>query len=166
MGWSAARLCGLKLILLAVSFAAVGGSLGPDPGLATATWAGVKLQHLILGTFGAGASLLFLPQFTLRSLGATIICGLVCAAWGTPFVMWAYMAHFDKPAFPGPAENALAVLAGVVGVYVIPTIRGIARAIAGRIQANPMGFIAWVKGGGAGQPPAGDATDESGGGHV
>jgi hypothetical protein len=76
MAWSAARILGFKLILLAVSFAAVGATIAPHPGLAeAATWGGMKLLHLILGMFGAGASLFFLPQFTLKWLGATVCAG-------------------------------------------------------------------------------------------
>ena len=159
--WTAARAMGLSLILMAVSLAAVAATIAPEGSVADATWGGMKLLHLILGMLGAGATLFFLPQFTLRWLGATVTCGILCAIVGTPFLIWAFTAYFDRP-FPAPAENVLAIVMGVAGVNIIPTIQYMGASV----RANPWGFLSWIRGGAAAPPPVppADTTEEPKGG--
>lgn len=146
----AVRMLGLKLLLLSVSIAAVAAGAGDERSLAAASWGGMKLLHLILGTMGAGTSLFFLPQFTGRTLSATVVCGVVCAVVGTPFVVWMSAAYLGK-SVAEPAENLLAMALGVAGVYLIP---GVQRA-AESFRTNPFGVLDWVRGRGA-APGAGD----------
>jgi hypothetical protein len=147
-----ARMLGLKMLILSVSFAAVAAAL-PDPAQASiesASWGGMKLLHLIMGTMGAGMSLWFLPQFTGRWLGATVSCGIGCAAVLTPLVTLTFQSYFGFP-LPGPAENALALAIGVAGVYIIPGFQRAAEAF----KSNPLGFLDWLRGRG---PPPGGAS--------
>jgi predicted Na+-dependent transporter len=144
-----AQVLGLKLLILSVSFAAIAEAL-PEPAQASlenASWGGMKLLHIIMGTMGAGMSLWFLPQFTGRWLGATVTCGIGCAAVLTPLAAWAFQYYFKIP-MPGPAENAAALAIGVGGVYIIP---GFQKAVEG-FRSNPMGFLDWLRGKG---PPDG-----------
>lgn len=153
-----ARVMGFKLLILSGSFAALASAL-PAPAqasLAEASWAGMKLLHLILGTAGAGASLFFLPQFNGRSLAATVVCGVLCAVVGTPLVVWLATAALNKyfapgSILPGSAENALAVSMGVAGVYIIPAIQNAATAF----RADPWGMVARFFGRTPPPPPPG-----------
>lgn len=138
------RMLGLKLLLLSASMAAVGAALPlSDQSLAEATWGGMKLLHLVLGTMGAGASLFFLPQFTGKALGATVTCGIACAVAGTPFLSWAYAEYWSatRTAPPMPVENLMAMALGVAGVYIIPLVQRVSAAF----EANPWGVVDWVR---------------------
>lgn len=157
---SAARMLGLKLLLLSVSLVVCAQGIAPDRGLDGLDFGGLRLLHLVLGMMGAGASLWFLPQFTVKLLGATVTCGVFCATVGTPFLSWAFAAYYKAP-LPGPAENVLAFALGVVGVYLIP----VALAGAAAFRQNPWGFVAWIRGGARGAPPPPPA-DGQGNGHV
>lgn len=139
-----ARSLGLKLIFLAASFAALGAvPVGAEhTTLADASWSGLKLTHLILGMMGSGASLFFLPELSTRWLGATVVCGLVCASGGTPALMWAFTAYFKAP-FPPPLENVLGISLGVVGVYVIALMHRLGR----WLRNNPLGLLTLARGG-------------------
>jgi hypothetical protein len=144
----AVRMVGLKLLLLSVSLAALGAvAPGEQHSIAEATWGGMKLLHLILGTAAAGASLFLRPQVNGKLLGATISCGILCAIAGTPLLAWAFTAYLEKP-FPGPLENALAIAMGVGGIYIIPGLQSVSEAF----KSNPLGFIDWLRG--KGSPPA------------
>lgn len=167
----AARLLGLKMFLLSASLAAVGAAMPSavsDQSLADATWGGMKLLHIILGTMGAGASLFFLPQFNGKALGATVTCGIACAVVGTPALSWIYTEHWSatKAALPVPVDNLLAMALGVAGVYIIPAFQGLSAAF----KRNPLGFVDWLRGRGAapGQAPppepAPTQPQDSGGG--
>lgn len=150
----AVRVVGLKLLLLSASLAALASAVpGVDAqhSIAEAAWGGMKLLHLILGTAAAGASLFLRPQVNGKVLGATISCGILCAIAGTPFLAWAYTAYFEK-AFPGPAENVLAIALGVGGVYIIPGLQSVSEAF----KANPLGFLDWIRGKGAPPMPPSD----------
>jgi hypothetical protein len=116
----AVRLVGLKLLLFSVSLAATATAISPDAAqdFATASWGGMKLLHLILGTMGAGASLFFLPQFSGLALGRTVTCGILCALVGTPLLKALFVRYLGEP-IEG-AENVVAVVLGVGGVYIIP----------------------------------------------
>lgn len=153
----AVRLLGLKLMLLSVSLAAVGSALpAADQSLAEASWGGMKLLHLILGTMGAGASLFFLPQLNGKSLSATVTCGILCAVVGTPVAAWAYAEHLTSgKVLPGPVENLLAMALGVAGVYIIPGVQRLSASF----KSNPLGFLDWIFRRGA--PPS--APDDKGG---
>lgn len=155
----AVRMVGLKLLLLSFSVA-VFAAVSPvsDESLAQATWGGMKLLHLILGTMGAGASLFFLPQFTGKALGATVTCGIICATVGTPVLAWIFGEYVSKTAaaqLPGPVENLLAMALGIAGVYIIP---GIQRA-SNSFKTNPFGVLDWLRGRAA--PPG--ASEDRGG---
>lgn len=152
----AVRMVGLKLLLLSASLAALGAvAPGEQHSIAEATWGGMKLLNLILGTAAAGASLFLRPQVNGRLLGATISCGILCAVAGTPFLAWMFTAYFEKP-FPGPLENVLAVVMGVGGVYIIPGLQSVSEAF----RANPLGFVDWIRGRGA--PPMPPPSDKGG----
>src|SRR6185369_8437334 len=95
-----AKMLGLKLLILSGSFAAVAAILPApqgEPAIAELTWGGMKLLHLIMGAMGAGMSLWFLPQFTGRWLGATVTCGIGCAAVLTPLVAFTFQRYFGEP---------------------------------------------------------------------
>lgn len=152
----AVRMLGLKLLLLSASMAAMGAALPAlsDQSLAEATWGGMKLLHLILGTMGAGASLFFLPQFNGKALGATVTCGILSAVLMTPVVAWAYTEHLSstKAALPGSVENLIAMALGIAGVYIIPGIQRASEAF----KSNPLGFVDWLRGRGAAPAPPED----------
>lgn len=151
-----ARVLGIKLILLAVSFAAVGQTVTPGATFAEATWGGMKLLHLILGMMGSGVSLFFLPQLNARWLGATVTAGLVLAITGTPVAVWGAGVYFATP-LPGPLENLLALAFGFTGVYLLAA----GQRMAETFKANPWGVLTWLRGGGVGAPPqAGEPADK------
>lgn len=143
----AVRWVGVKLLLLSVSLAAVGSVVAPAAGqdIATVTWGGMKLMHLILGTAGAGVSLFFLPQFTGVALGRTVASGVLCAFVGTPLAMAAYARYVGEPL--AGAENVLAAALGVFGVYIIPSVM----TLGARFKANPGAFLDNLRG----KPPGG-----------
>ena len=123
------RVFGFKVALLAVAFGAIAANVpapgAPDTSLAEASWYGMKLAHLIIGTAAAGASLFFLPSFSGVALGRTIASGMLCSAVGTPFFAWALTAALRKYlGMDGPPpvlEPLLAAALGIGGVYIIPT---------------------------------------------
>lgn len=147
----AVRVVGLKLLLLALSFGALAAAVVPgEASLADASWGGMKLLHLILGTMGAGASLFFLPQFNGKSLGATVTCGILCAVVGTPVAAWAYAEYLTSAkVLPVPVENLLSMALGVAGVYIIPGVQRLSASF----KANPLGFVDWILRRGAAPPP-------------
>lgn len=160
MGRDAVRMVGLKLLLLSASLAAIGAVVPAEPhSIADTAWGGMKLLHLILGTASAGASLFFRPQVNGKILGATISCGILFALAGPPFLVWGAAWWTDgKTNIPAPVENMLAIVLGVLGVYVIPALQKVGETI----RANPLGFFSWFKGGGT-APPPGAASDDKGG---
>jgi hypothetical protein len=144
-----ARLVGLKLMLLAASFGALATALpgagAGEASLADMAWGGMKLLHLIIGTAAAGVSLFFLPQFSGKTLGATVSCGILCALVGTPigwFILNALSKKYLDLPLPGGGENALAAVLGVAGVYLIPGVQRGAAAF----RANPLGIVDWFRG--------------------
>lgn len=147
----AVRMAGLKLLLCALSFGALAAVVHPgDVPLAEVSWGGMKVLHVILGTFAAGVSLFFAPQFTGKTLGATISCGLLFSAVGPPSITWFVQLWTGGQTFvPVPVENLLAIALGVLGVYIVPALQRLGEAI----KANPTGF--WK-----GPPP--DAQDKGG----
>ena len=146
--YNAARVLGLKLLLLAVSFGAAAASVSAITGapVAEASWGGMKLLHLILGTMGAGASLFFLPQLSGMALGRTVASGILCSLVGTPFLMAIYAKYMGDPIAGG--ENVLAAALGVGGVYLIPGLQTIWI----RVRDNPWGVVDWLRGRGRGGP--------------
>jgi len=143
------RMMGLKLLLLGVCFSALGAALSMQTGMPIdqASWGGMKLLHLILGTMGAGVSLFFLPQFSTLALGRTVFAGVCCAVVGTPFLVALYSKYMGEP-LQG-AENVLAALLGVLGVYLIPGAQALGR----KWRDNPWGFIDRIRGRGPGGQP-------------
>jgi drug/metabolite transporter (DMT)-like permease len=113
-----------------------------------ASWGGMKLLHLILGTMGAGVSLVFLPQFSNIALARTMFAGIFCATIVTPLLVALYARYVGDP-LPG-VENVLAAILGILGVYLIPG----AQALASTFRDDPRGFIARLRGRG-GPPRAG-----------
>lgn len=160
---SAVRILGLKLVLLAVSFGAVAAALpvGPEQqSLAQASWGGFKLMHLILGTAGAGSALWFIERLNTKSLGMVLTCGILSATGGTPFLSYAWTEWFaatPRPPLPVPVENLLALALGAGGLYLIPAIMGIFRAL----KENPFLVIDWLRG--RGGPPPSPPPPPSGG---
>lgn len=155
---TAVRLVALKLLILDASFAAFAAVVTPpEASMAEATWGGMKLLHLILGTAGAGSTLWFVDRFDPKVLGATITCGIVCAVGGTPFLAHGYATWFTDIArapLPTPAENLLAIALGAGGLYIIPAIQNIAKIF----RDNPFALFDWIRGRGGppgGSPPAG-----------
>ena len=148
---TAARLVGLKLALLAVSFAAVAAGVAQDTqSIAELNFGGMKLMHLLVGTFFAGLSLWFVPQLTGRVLGATISCGLGFATVGTSLFLFVIEHVLNWGRVPAPVENMIAAVLGVLGVFIIPGLRELGR----QWGEDPRGFIAWLRNRNS-QPPTG-----------
>lgn len=148
---TAVRVMSLKLVLLSASLAVFGAAL-PEPALEEASFGGMKLMHLILGTAGAGVTLWFNDKLDAKILGATITCGIVCAVAGTPFLAYGFIHWFTetpRAALPGPAENLLAVALGAMGLYLIPGLQKAAKAF----KEDPLAFIERLRRGGP--PPNG-----------
>lgn len=141
---NAARMLGLKLMLLSLSLSAVAvvspvQVVIPIP-LADSTWGDIKLMHIIMGTAGAGVTLWFVEGFRMRVLGATVTCGIVCAAVFTPGIEYAWMHLFvDTPRkeIPNVVENVIAFMLGVGGMSIIPGITNWWI----RFKKNPTAFI-------------------------
>lgn len=151
----AVRVVGMKLLLLSASLTAIAAA-GPPAAqdLAQAGFAGMKLVHLILGTMGAGASLLFLPQFSGLVLGRTVFCGILAAVVGTPIATRLLEALYgrvvgDNVSLSG-LDNIVAVALGVGGVYIIPAIQRLWQ----EGGSNPKGFFDRLRGKPP-EPPAG-----------
>jgi hypothetical protein len=142
------RQAGAKLLMLGASFGAVAAALPGhgDASIAEASWAGIKLVHLILGTMGAGASLFFLPQFTGMALGRVVTCGILCAGVGTPFLSGLGTALMAKylgiTGTIAGGENVLAAALGVGGVHIIPFLQWAFTSF----RENPWGFIDRLRG--------------------
>ncbi len=146
MTYKQTRAAGLMLLALAASCRAIAAAVAP-PGvpLDEAAWGGMKLLHLTLSAAAAGASLFFVPQFSGRALGATVTCGILFGTAGPPAVAWAVSWYTDgRAVMPGPVLNLVAIVLGIVGVYIIPALNKMGAAFA----AKPFSFIPWFRSGG------------------
>lgn len=131
-------------VRLSLATAAVAGAVAVQQGvpLEAATWAGVKLVHVIFGAIGAAVMLSTVQGWDWWRVGMTLACGLSCASLGTPVAV-----HYlpPPPEIAAVLGNAYAAILGAVGVYLIPGLKRAAEAIGG----NPFSFIDWVRGRGA-----------------
>lgn len=140
-----ATLAGIRVSLATAVVAGAVAAQQPVP-WELASWAGVKLVHVIFGAIGAAITLSLAQGWDWWRVGATLVCGLASSALGTPVAL-----HY----LPPPAEiaavtgSAYAAVLGAVGVYLIPGLKRAAEAIGG----NPFGFVDWVRGRGAAPAP-------------
>lgn len=106
-----------------------------DPSFETVS--GVKVVALVFGFIGAALGISYTPQITKKAAVAALASGIVCGGLGPSLLAWAFNWHL-----PATADNALAFVCGVGGMFIIP---GLIAAWQG-FAHDPWGFIDRLRG--------------------
>lgn len=93
---------------------------------------GVKVVSLVFAFVGAALGISYTPEISKRSAMAALIAGVTCGALGPEAVAWG----FSKP-LPLIANNALAVVFGIGGMFIVP---GVIRLWTG-FRDDPFGWL-------------------------
>lgn len=101
------------------------------------TMSGVKVVALVFGCIGALLGISYSPPMTKQTAFAAIIAGIVCGGLGPQLLAWAFGWKL-----PTVADNALAFICGVGGMFIIPGIITAWRGFA----ADPWGFVDRLRG--------------------
>lgn len=93
---------------------------------------GVKVVSLVFAFIGAALGIGYTPEITKRMAVAALIAGVTCGALGPEAVAYFY----GKP-IPLIVNNALAVVFGIGGMFIVP---GLIR-FWQDFRDNPLGFL-------------------------
>lgn len=99
---------------------------------------GVKVVSLVFAFVGAALGIGYTPEITKRAAFAALVAGVTCGALGPEAVAWA----LGKP-LPLIANNALAVVFGIGGMFIVP---GVIRVWA-QFRDDPFGWLDRFRGG-------------------
>lgn len=107
------------------------------PGDTFETLSGVKVVALVFGCIGALLGISYSPPMSKQTAFAAIIAGIVCGGLGPQLLSWAFGWHL-----PVVADNAIAFISGVMGMFIVPGILVVGRNIA----ADPWSVIDRLRG--------------------
>lgn len=96
------------------------------------TLSGMKIVWLVLGFIGAALGIRYSPPMSKGDAIAALGAGVVCAGFGPPL-----FAFWFSWKLPPVADNALAFVCGILGMFVVPGILSVGREFA----ANPWSFF-------------------------
>lgn len=104
---------------------------------------GVKVVSAVFALIGAGLGITYSPPLTKKLALGALLAGLVCGALGPEFAAWA-LAKSLGIATPLPllANNALAVIFGIGGMFIVPGLVKFWQAFG----ADPFGWLDRMRG--------------------
>lgn len=105
------------------------------------TMTGVKVVSLVFAFIGAALGISYTPEITKRLAVAALIAGVTCGALGPEAVSY----FWGKP-LPLVVNNALAVVFGVGGMFIVPGIIRVWQAF----RDDPFGWFDRFRGKGGG----------------
>lgn len=111
------------------------------------SWEGIQLIWVVLGLVGAALGIGSMPRMTKQQLWFALGSGVACAALAPgaipEFIAWWRVAPVVP--LPGMIANVLAFVFGIGGMFVVPTLIKIFKAV----QEDPLGWLDYLRGRGS-----------------